>query len=194
MSGVTCAQTGQTGRQGRQRNVSQDKCFNCGSLGHHAKDCIKDGNQEAEKSGADFFIVEDEALALEEDLEGMVLQEGADFFSMVKGVGFLEVNRDRMTRTKCNRNKAYLDTCCTNHSCFAAEHLKNIHTTGVVLKQHCNEGTKGIKFWYNEEGIVNLVSVPELELDSFVLEYMIKDGWMAHGPDGKTIMFKQDSG
>jgi hypothetical protein len=67
------------------------------------------------------------------------LEGGTDFFNILESMGFLEVDGSR--RATCDKNKAYLDTCCTNHPCFAAEHLKNIHNTGVVLRQHCNAGT-----------------------------------------------------
>ena len=187
-TGVTFAQPGQGGRQGKGRDVSKDKCFSCGTIGHHAKDCPGGNNQE--KSGTDFFNVEDEAELLESDLRGMTLEEGTDFFNIVEGVGFLEVDGGR--RATCDRNKAYLDTCCTNHSSFAAEQLKDIHDTGVVLCQHCNAGTnltgtagywRNMKFWYNEVGIANLISAAQLESEGYVLEYSTKMGWLAHGPD-----------
>eukprot|EP00804_Cyclotella_cryptica_P005158 CCRYP_018674-RA/>CCRYP_018674-RA protein AED:0.59 eAED:0.44 QI:0/0/0/0.5/0/0/2/0/146 len=106
---------------------------------------------------------------------------------MIEGVGFLEI--EKAARIMCDRNKAYLDTCCTNHTCFASEHLTDIHVTGVVLKQHCNAGTntmakadfwRNIKFWLNENGIANLISAPQLELDGYKLEYKSDGGWLVH--------------
>eukprot|EP00804_Cyclotella_cryptica_P008701 CCRYP_018547-RA/>CCRYP_018547-RA protein AED:0.32 eAED:0.32 QI:0/-1/0/1/-1/1/1/0/427 len=197
-SGVTFEQPGQSGQSSRQWDISNDKCFNCGCAGHHTKDCKK---EQGAKTGTDFFNVDEEAAELEEELGNMGVQEGADFFNMLEGVGFIEV--ERKNRKTCDRNKAYLDTCCTNHSCFAAEHLENIHDTGVVLKQHCNAGTnttgkagfwRNIKFWYNEGGIANLISAPQLESDGYILEYVTTLGWLVHGPDGKTMIFKRDSG
>eukprot|EP00804_Cyclotella_cryptica_P004287 CCRYP_013486-RA/>CCRYP_013486-RA protein AED:0.93 eAED:0.93 QI:0/0/0/0.5/0/0/2/0/352 len=199
-SGVTFTQPGQTNCTRRQTDISKDKCFNCSAMGHHAKDC-PNGASGGEKTGTNFFNVEEEAAALEEDLRDIVVQEGTDFFNMIEGVGFMEV--ERTARKTCDRNKAYLDTCCTNHTCFASEHLKDIHITGVVLKQHCNAGTnmtakagfwRNIKFWLNKNGIANLISAPQLESDGYKLEYKSGMGWLAHGPDGKTIMFKRDSG
>jgi hypothetical protein len=76
------------------------------------------------------------------------IRGGCKFFNILEGVGFLEVDGGR--RTTCDRNKAYLDMCCTNHSCVAAEHLEHIHDTGVVLRQHCNSGmnlTGKAGFW-----------------------------------------------
>ena len=84
-----------------------------------------------EKSGTNFFNVDEEADQLEADMEGMLLEEGTDFFNLIEGVGFLGIRHSR--RLTFDRDKAYLDTCCTNHTCFAAEHLVNIHDTGVVL-------------------------------------------------------------
>ena len=145
--------------------------------------------------------MEDEAAALEEEIGDLGLQEGTDFFNMIEGVGFLEVKKNG--RKTCDRNKAYLDTCCTNHSCFAAEYMRNIQKTGVMLKQHCNAGTsmtgrarfwRNLRFWYNEEGIANLISAPQLESEGYMLEYATELGWLAHGPDGKTMMFKKDKG
>eukprot|EP00804_Cyclotella_cryptica_P006127 CCRYP_010733-RA/>CCRYP_010733-RA protein AED:0.37 eAED:0.37 QI:0/-1/0/1/-1/1/1/0/397 len=139
-SGVTFTQPRQTNRTGRQRDVSKDICFNCNETGQHAKDCQKGAGDEGnEKTGTDFFNVDEEAAALKEDLRDVVIQEGTDFFNMIEGVGFLEI--EKAARKTCNRNKAYLDTCCTNHTCFASKHLTDIHVTGVVLKQHCNTGT-----------------------------------------------------
>eukprot|EP00804_Cyclotella_cryptica_P007870 CCRYP_001432-RA/>CCRYP_001432-RA protein AED:0.43 eAED:0.43 QI:0/0/0/1/1/1/2/0/246 len=88
---------------------------------------------------------------------------------IVDGVGFLVA--DRMT---CDRRKLYLDTCTTNHTMFVTESLDRIHNVGVRLRQHCNAGAtttgkmgywRGIKFWVNETGIANLLSVPQLEKD-----------------------------
>ena len=132
----------------------------------------------------------------------MLLEEGTDFFNVIEGVGFLEVDRNHMRMT-CDWNKAYLDTCCTNHSCFASEFLTDIHDTGVILKKHCNAGTnmtgkagfwRNIRFWYNEHGIANLISAPQLEDDGYKLEYATNIGWMAHGPDGNTMIFRRDKG
>ncbi len=199
--GVTFAQTGQGGRQGKGRDASKDKCFNCGTVGRHAKDCQNNAEAGKEKSGTNFFNVDEEADQLEADMEGMLLEEGTDFFNLIEGVGFLGIRHSR--RLTCDHDKAYLDTCCTNHTCFAAEHLVNIHDTGVVLRQHCNAGTnltgkagfwRNIRFWYNKDGIANLISVPQLESDGYILEYGSKHGWVAHGPDGFTMVFKQDVG
>ena len=64
-------------------------------------------------------------------MEDRVLEEGIDFFNVIEGVGL----------TTCDWNKAYLDTGCTNHLCFAAKHLTSVHDRGVVICQHCNTGT-----------------------------------------------------
>eukprot|EP00804_Cyclotella_cryptica_P019912 CCRYP_007825-RA/>CCRYP_007825-RA protein AED:0.78 eAED:0.12 QI:0/-1/0/1/-1/1/1/0/255 len=73
----------------------------------------------------------------------------------------------------------------------------------MVLKQHYNAGQipqakagfwRNIKFWYNKGGITNLISAPQLESDGYILEYATTLGWLVHGPDGKTMIFKRDSG
>ncbi len=53
---------------------------------------------------------------------------------------------------------------------------------------------RNIRFWYNKDGIANLISVPQLESDGYILKYGSKNGWVAHGPDGFTMVFKQDVG
>jgi hypothetical protein len=65
-TGGTFAQPGQRGRQGKGRDVSKDECFSCGTIGHHAKDCSGGSNQE--KTGTNFFNMEEEAGLLESDL------------------------------------------------------------------------------------------------------------------------------
>lgn len=107
-SGVSFAQPGQPGQTSQQCDMLKDKYFNCGSVGHHAKDCTGGSNAGAEKSLTDFFNVEDEAAALEEELGNLGMGEGTDFFNMLEGVGFLEV--EQQARRSCDRNKRTL-TC-----------------------------------------------------------------------------------
>eukprot|EP00804_Cyclotella_cryptica_P009344 CCRYP_009005-RD/>CCRYP_009005-RD protein AED:0.36 eAED:0.36 QI:20/0.12/0.11/1/0/0/9/0/1019 len=200
-AGVAFGQTGE-----RQRDKSNDKCYHCLEKGHHAKECPKREADERQE-GADFFNVEEEAQEIEEELERMGIAHGADFFNaefqsndidIIDGVGF-HIS-DRMT---CDRTKLYLDTCATNHTMFATERLEKIHKVGVKLRQHCNAGAtttgrmgywKGIKFWVNESGIANLLSVPQLEKDGYELEYSTASGWLVHTPAGNTIHFSMDIG
>lgn len=136
----------------------------------------------------------------------MGVTDGADFFNVeavperldfIKGEGFIVAER-----VTCDRNKLYLDTCATNHTMFALEMLDWV-PTGVKLRQHCNAGTtttakvgywRGIKFWVNECGIANLLSLPQLEKDGYQLEYDMRSGWRVHTPTGNTIHFKMDRG
>ena len=48
-----------------------------------------------EKSGTNFFNMDDEADQLEADMEGMLLEKGTDFFNVVAGVGFLSIRHSR---------------------------------------------------------------------------------------------------
>ena len=200
-TGVAFGQAGE-----RQRDKSNDKCYHCLEKGRHAKECPKREADERQE-GADFFNVDEEAEGIEEELEHMGLTHGADFFNtdieseeidIVDGVGFLIA--DRVT---CDRKKLYLDTCATNHTMFAIESLERIHNVGMRLRQHCNAGAtttgkmgywRGIKFWVNETGIANLLSVPQLEKDGYQLEYNTTTGWLVHTPAGNTIRFEMDKG
>ena len=68
----------------------------------------------------------------------------------VEGVGFLEVTGEHRGRPIYNQNHVHLDSCTTDHSMFALEHLNHRHTTGVCLQQNCNASlrlTKRKGFW-----------------------------------------------
>eukprot|EP00804_Cyclotella_cryptica_P010749 CCRYP_005527-RA/>CCRYP_005527-RA protein AED:0.26 eAED:0.17 QI:0/0/0/1/1/1/3/0/840 len=172
-SGVTFAQPGQPGRTGRQRDVSKDKCFNCGGTGHHAKDCASTGNGGGGgKTGADFFNVEDEAAALEADLGDMVVQEGADFSTWWKAWG----------SSRWNESQGQLATGIKHTWIHAARITRRAGFWG------------DIKFWLNKNGIANLISAQQLETEGYKLEYTSDGGWLAHGPNGRSIIFKRDTG
>ena len=46
------------------------------------------------KSGTNFFKLEETGDELEADMEGMLLQESTNFFNVVEGVGFLAVQKE----------------------------------------------------------------------------------------------------
>jgi hypothetical protein len=85
---------------------------------------------------------------------------------------------------------------------YAVEFLTGRHTTTNYLRQKCNVGYKltnragywcGLKFWENEDGIANLLSIPQLESAGWKLDYT--DGiWTAFSPNGKVLTFKKDTG
>jgi hypothetical protein len=118
--------------------------------------------------------------------------EDGDIF--VDGVGFL-LPTDHWTNGKkveCGRNKIFLDSCATNHTMFAVEHLTGCHETKTFLRQNCNAGSKlvnrmgtwrGLKFWINEDGIANLLSIPQLEKSGCKIQYNTGGKWMVLTPN-----------
>ena len=48
-------------------------------------------------------------------------------------------------------------------------------------------------FWLNEKGIVNLLSIPQLEKDGYNIGYNTKQDWVVTTPSGKYLLFETDS-
>ena len=46
----------------------------------------------------------------------------------------------------------------------------------------------------NEKGIANLISIPELEADGYVIKTDTNGEWQVVTPQGETIPFKRDKG
>ena len=87
--------------------------------------------------------------------------------------------------------KLYLDSCATYHSAFVAWMLENVHIVNAVLRGNCNAGVtktnrKGYRslfeFWLNECGSLNLLFIPQLEKDGFVVDYNTKCNWVVTAP------------
>ena len=106
-------------------------------------------------------------------------------------------------RLKLYNWKLYLDSCATYHSVFAEWYLKNIQEVELHLKGHCNigvttckeQGYYGVfKMWVNCNGIANLLSIPQLEEDDYVIDYNTKRDWLVTTPQGDVIRFKRDTG
>ena len=83
------------------------------------------------------------------------------------------------SRHTMDPNKLYLDSCATYNSMFIDWALGNISPSKVHLKGHCNAGVltcthQGyygpFKMWLNNQGIVNLLSIPQLEEDGYKVE------------------------
>ena len=81
--------------------------------------------------------------------------------------------------------------------------LENVHDVSAHLTGHYNAGTttckqKGyygvFKMWLNKNGIANLLSIPQLEQDGFVIDYNTKRNWTVKTPQGKEIVFRKDTG
>ena len=99
--------------------------------------------------------------------------------------------------------KLYLDSCATYHSAFVRTLLHNVHVVNTVLQGNCNAGVstsnkKGYyglwNFWLNDQGITNLLSIPQLEKDGYLIDYNTKRDWAVTTPEGKTLLFKKDVG
>ena len=67
-----------------------------------------------------------------------------------------------------------------------------------MLQGNCNTGVsnsneKGYyglwNLWLNEHGIVNLLSIPQLEMDGYFIDYNTKQDWAVTTPAGKVILF-----
>ena len=80
--------------------------------------------------------------------------------------------------------------------------LSNVKTGNTVLQGQCNAGVsisqeKGVyvlwTFWLNKKGIVNLLSIPQLEKDGYTINYNTKQDWVVMTPSGKCLLFKTDS-
>ena len=81
--------------------------------------------------------------------------------------------------------------------------LCDVKTVGTVLQGNCNAGVSTSKekgayglwsFWLNEKGIVNLLSIPQLEKDGHTIDYNTKRDWVVAMPSGKCLLFKSDTG
>ena len=74
--------------------------------------------------------------------------------------------------------KVYLDSCATYHTFFVKEFLRNIVENKGTMKGNCNAGETEItkrgyfgklRAWLNENGIANLLSIPQLEKDGYTV-------------------------
>ena len=117
--------------------------------------------------------------------------------------GTLKPEQDKKSaRMTLDSHKLYLDSCATYHSAFVEWMLSDVHTVNTVLRGNCNAGVtstnvKGYyglwQFWLNKKGIANLLSIPQLEKDGFVVSYT--DGiWVVTTPSGEKIVFQKDTG
>ena len=106
-------------------------------------------------------------------------------------------------RITLDRHKAYLDTCASHHSFFAEEYVRNIHESKCTMNTSCNAGeistnTQGyyeeFLVWLQEQGIANLILLPELETMGYKVNYNTDREWVVKFPKGKITVFKHDTG
>ena len=46
-------------------------------------------------------------------------------------------------------------------------------------------------FWLNEQGIANLISIPQLQKDGYIIDYNTKRDWVVTKPEVKTLLFQK---
>jgi len=100
--------------------------------------------------------------------------------------------------------KLYLDSCASYHSCISEWALRDIHEVEKALNGHCNAGVAchkrmgyygPFKMWFNPNGIANLLSLPQLEEEGWVVSYHTKNDWVLTDPTGEIkLTFKRDTG
>jgi hypothetical protein len=88
------------------------------------------------------------------------------------------------------------------HQVFTKEHLDNLWLTGTTLCADCNAGTNFAtkKGWYRDlfdlwlvrNGIPNLLSLPQLEADGFMVSYHTGGNWIVTTPHGNEITFHRE--
>ena len=117
------------------------------------------------------------------------------FAEVVKGT----VNSDAK-RFTVDWYKLYLDICATYHSAFVSSLLSGVREVKTVLQGNCNAGVSISKekgyyglwsFWLNEQGIANLLSIPQLEKDGYVIDYNTKRDRAVTTPEGKVLCLRK---
>ena len=100
-------------------------------------------------------------------------------------------------------HKIYVDSCATYHSSFLRWMLGNVHQVSTVLQVNYNDGVSTsdekrffglLDFWLNGQGITNIISIPLLDKDEYVIDYKTNRDWVVTTPEGKTISFQKDVG
>mmetsp|Transcript_4507 Transcript_4507/g.6406 ORF Transcript_4507/g.6406 Transcript_4507/m.6406 type:complete len:231 (-) Transcript_4507:100-792(-) len=103
-----------------------------------------------------------------------------------------------------NGKKLYLDSCATYHSAFVRDQLSRVYQSDMTLHGNCNAGMtisseKGFlgpfELRLNKQGIANFLSIPQLEEEGYKVQYETDvTQWTVTTPQGKKIVFKQDTG
>ena len=120
---------------------------------------------------------------------GTVVNPGkhVTFAEITKGV-----TKNATKRFTLDWYKLYLDSCATYHSACVRKPLNEIREVKTVLQGNCNAGVstsneKGYyglwNFWLNEQGIANLLSIPQLEKNGYLIDYNTKRDWAVTSPE-----------
>lgn len=99
-----------------------------------------------------------------------------------KVVAKMGKNRNTLDWFKC-----YLDSCTTYHTFLHPKSLTDIKEGDSVMNGRCNAGVTSInkqgmygnfKVWLNERGIANLLSIPTLEEDGYIVTTHTNGKWV----------------
>ena len=106
-------------------------------------------------------------------------------------------------RKTLDKHKVYLDSTSTFNQVFEEQLLTHKAKVSTTLRAHCNAGVsyadeKGnllgmFDCWLVRNGIANILSIPQLERDGFVVEY-VKQVWTITCPNGTRLVLKRDMG
>ena len=116
-----------------------------------------------------------------------------DYERILNRIGMFNqgLGRSKPARLKLCDWKLYFDSCATNHLVFADWCLNSIHKVKAYLKGHCNTGVpicnkqgyyRVFKMWLNRNGTANLLSIPQLEQDSYIIDYNTARNWVVRTP------------
>eukprot|EP00957_Ditylum_brightwellii_P182512 13902758-Ditylum_brightwellii.AAC.1 len=104
-------------------------------------------------------------------------------------MSFVSIHHNPMKRFTLDPHKLCLDSCATYHSAFVRDMLSDVKTIGT------EKGAYGLwSFWLNKKGIVNLLSILQLEKDGYTIGYNTKRNWVVTMPSGECLLFKSDTG
>ena len=103
-------------------------------------------------------------------------------------------------RFKLDVHKLYLESCALYHSPYLRCMLGNLNQVSTVLQGNCNAGVStsdekgffGLWYFYlNEQGIMNLLSIPQLEKYRYIIDYITNRDRVVTTREGKTILFQK---
>ncbi len=163
--------------------VGKKNCFNCRGNDHWVVNCPN------------------LTTAQRKELAGMAhILLGDDKF---EGIRFLQNEPSNPRAIAAHKTldpqRLYLDSMLSFHQLFTDKHLDNLRLAGATLCADCNAGTNFApeKGWYRDQfnlwlvhnGIANLLSLPKLEADGFMVSYHTGGNCIITTPQGKEITF-----
>lgn len=175
---------------------------NIGEEEEDFRDCI-DGVNNLNVQGADEASIQSfdyqEMDSGDESVDGVSFQQPA---VKVYRSASSQAVVPKARRSVCNKDRGYLDSGATQHSCCNLGLLEDRHVTKITLRQHCNAGVKytnrmgrigPLLFWENGDGIANLISLSQCEADGWEFDYKTGGTWVAYMPDGARVDFSVET-